>query len=466
MGGRIKPMRCVATTFILILLLICSSNEGRAQRLLSFEDAVETTFEHNPTIKALQSERTAARRTRQAAIGLFMPQVRLRAGYIHADRDISLSLNNDITALLGIDLSYTLQPRNVGCISGDLLIPIFTGGEILAANRAAKTQERISNDRIAQSTSALHTEIVTRYFGYALARQALQVRERVVKTVEQHLLDLRSLERNGMATRTELLYVEARLSQARGEMEDARLEMETLAAALASTLGVKGAVEPVTSAFILREMPPMETYMENIEGRNAMLRIVDGERALARENVKVHRAAFFPEIVGMGALSLYDYNLTSALPRAAIGVGLSFKLFDGLRREYSYAASRHTLRRVESLQCKAIDEIKTLVTQLYNRAQGLRLRVLSLDEGVRAAEQYLRSVRVAYREGVATITQVLDAEVEVARVQIARVEAAYKFDVAFAQLLENTGQSEAFATLMRSADTYSITLETDSDEKN
>lgn len=456
--------------FIAVVLTVTTTTVAQPSttpQLLSFEDALSITLSENPSVQAFESERKAAQRTTEATIGLFLPQIRLRGAYIYADRDIALSLNNPLTSMLGLNLSYILQPRTFGALGGDVTIPIFMGGKIISARRAAKAQERCTNANITQRISALHTEVTTRYFGYVLAIYALQVRKQVVNTISRHLKDLQVAEANGMATRTELLYAQYRLAEAQREQESAFLQLQTIHTALASTLGRSISdtenpqpIYPITTMFIINELPPLEYYLSIADSQSPILQSIEGERALAKANISAHRADFFPEIVGMGAASLYDYNLTPALPRAAVGIGVNFTLFNGARRELSYSAARHTLRRVESLQQQASNEIHTLITQLYNQLCALRTQCHTLTEGVTSAEAYLYATKVAFKEGVVTTAELLDAETEVARVRIERVEAAYNFDVTLAKLLEAVGESEQLPQLMHSSASYSITYDT------
>lgn len=471
------------------------------QQLLTFEEAVALMLHDNPAIAALESERKAAERTTQATIGLFLPQIRLRGAYIHANRDIALSLNNDLTAMLGLNLSYTLQPRTFGALGGDVVMPIFTGGRIIAARRAAKARKQSTEATISQSTNALYTELTTRYFGYALSLYVVKVREQVTATVARHLADLRQAMQYGAATRTALLYAEYRLAEAEREQASAELQLQTALTALRTTIGSGNAalqahpeggkstcqapleggkstlggdacdprqsseqaerqILPATAMFVIDELPPLEHLLSLAESQNPILQSIEGERALAGANVLAHRAEFFPEIVGMGAVTLCDHNLTPVLPRAAVGVGVSFTLFNGARRELSYSASRHTLRRVESLQQRASADIQTLVRQLYNQLCSYRMECQSLAEGVASAEAYLHSIRIALREGVATTAELLDAEVEVARMRIERVEAAYNFDTTLARLLEAVGESDTLPQLIHSTSSHSITYDT------
>jgi outer membrane protein TolC len=115
---------------------------------------------------------------------------------------------------------------------------------------------------------------------------------------------------------------------------------------------------------------------------------------------------------------------------------------------------------VESLQQQASNEIRTLITQLYNQLCALRSQCHALAEGITSAEAYLHSTRIAFKEGVTTTADLLDAETKVAQIRIERVEVAYNFDITLAKLLEAVGESEQLPQLIHSSASHSITYDT------
>ena len=394
---------------------------------------MQLALDGNPTVKALEYEEKAAKRERQAAIGLFMPKINVRGVYTYLGKDIKIDLNNGkgavsdmanqtistimqnptlagiiqpmlpdiqsgLNSLLGLDWAYTIQNRSFGFVGGDVTMPIFMGGKIITANKAAKLNESAVKEQGSQVRNALMSEVVERYFGYALALNAVDVRKQVVAGMEQHLRDIESLEKNGMVAQTERLYVEYKLNEARRDLQNAELQAETIGNALCNTLGTDAVSIPVSAMFVL-----------------------------------------------------------DTVPRWAVGVGFSFKIFDGLNREYKYSAARNTVRRVEQLKVKADKDISVLIESLYSKMLNYRNQISSIESSIAFAEEYLRAKNAAYVEGMATSTDLIDAELNLAKVRIERMQAAYNFDVSLAKLLEAAGISEEFIGYSRSANARHIT---------
>ena len=180
------------------------------------------------------------------------------------------------------------------------------------------------------------------------------------------------------------------------------------------------------------------------------------KRQLAEEGVRAQRADFLPQVAAMGGGTFYNYQVSGLVPRWAVGVGIHIKLFDGLNREYKYSAARQTVRRVGELQNKAGQDIAVLIEKLYNQLLNYRNQMASIDSSLAFAEEYLRMKNAAFLEGMSSSSDLIDAELNLAGVRAERLQAAYKFDLALARLLEAAGISEEFADYARRTDARPI----------
>lgn len=458
-------------------------------RMMSFDEALDMTMTDNPSIEASQYEELAARRERQAAIGLRMPVISVGGSYAYLGKDIALDLDFNhlksgvqgglgqllpsldpalqqaVGGLLGPlmgqswDFSYTLQKQSLGFVGGSVSLPVFLGGKINVANKAAKINEQSVRTQSAQTRNALMSELVERYFGYALALQVVEVRKQVVEGVRQHLEDALALERNGMISSSERLYVEFKVAEAERELLNSEMEAETIKSALENTLGSAADCRPATALFYIERLEDAEYYRQLAEQYNPLLNQVNLKAQLAKQNVRLQRAEFFPQVVAVGGGTFYNYQVTSIMPRWAVGVGVNFKIFDGLNREYKYSAARNTARRVEVLRDKAADDIAVLIENLYTRMMNYRNQISSIEVSMRFAEDYLRMKDAAFRAGMSPSTELVDAELNLAKVRIERMQAAYNYDVALARLLENAGVSDEFPEYMRRSNVKTVTFE-------
>ena len=474
----------------LVMLALTAVMQLPAQeqgRTLSLEEALEMTLSDNPAIRAAEFNRRAAQQERRAAIGLRMPQIGITGSYAYLGKDIEIDLNNMKTPVqnlagqilqsgmipsdyipsisqmlsgaMAASWALPLQDRSLGFVGGDVTVPLWMGGKINAANRAARINEQTARSQGIQQRNALVSELVERYYGLALARQVVVVRQQVVDGVRKHLEDAAALEAQGMISRSEKLYVEFKMSEAERDLQNAQSQVETIAAALNSTIGQTDDYQPVTAMFILERIEPLDHFRTLAAERNPLLDQVDQKRRLAYEGVRAQRSSFLPQVVAMGGMSFYDYQVSKVLPRWAVGVGVNFKLFDGLNREYKYSAAKQTVRRVEALQDKAGNDISVLVEKLHNQMENYRTQMASIEASLAFAEEYLKTKNAAFLEGMSSSTDLIDAELNLAKVKTERIEAAYRYDVSLAKLLEAAGISDEFTAYMRRQDARRITFE-------
>ena len=478
----------VKIAFMAAATIPAAASAQEAGRMLSLDEAVAVTLTENPALKAAAYEERAAQQQRRAAIGLRMPQINVTGAYAYMAKDIGFDFNDlkgpvkegvagGLTALvqnglipadkiptlqgllnpmMDADWFLKVQDQSLGFVGGQVSVPIWLGGKINAANRAARINERTAEEQGNQTRNALISELVERYFGLALAMQVVEVRRQVVDGVRRHLEDAVALEKNGMIAQSERLYVEFKMAEAERELANAELQAQTIASALNSTLGQDNAWQPVTSMFIVDRVEEVAYYQDLAQDRNPLLNQVSLKRQLAEEGVRAQRADFLPQVAAIGGGSFYNYQVAGLVPRWAVGVGVNIKIFDGLNREYKYSAAKQTVRRVGALQNKAGKDISVLVEKLYNQMMNYRNQMTSIDASLAFAEEYLRMKNAAFLEGMSSSTDLIDAELNLAGVRTERLQAAYNFDLLLAQLLEAAGISDEFSAYARRADARPI----------
>ncbi len=485
-------MRKYPILICLSLAAFAASAQTDGQRMISLEEAVTIATTDNPAMKAAQYEELAAKRQRQAAIGLRMPKINAVGSYIYTGDDIAIDANHlkgplgsaagdlittgvqngiisqqmagflqgALGSVAGLDWKYTLQDRSFGFVGGEITVPVFLGGKINAANRAARIDESTAGQQGMQTRNALISELVERYYGLALAAQVVKVRSQVADGIRRHLSDAIALEEQGMLAKAERLYVEFKMAEAERELKNAQLQLETIKDALNNTLASADTdYVPVTKMFVVQQIEDVEYYKSLASNHNPLLNQVTLKRRLAEEGVRLQRSDYFPQVVAMGGGSVYNYQVTDLLPRWAVGVGVSFKIFDGLNREYKYSAAKQTVRRVEQLETKARQDISVLVEKLYNQLFNYYNQFESVESSIDFAEEYLRAKNAAFLNGMSSASDLIDAELNLAKVRTERIQMAFSYDVALAKLLEAAGVSDEFTSYARRIDARQITFD-------
>lgn len=448
---------------ILIFSLFASGSVMAQEVPITFGQALGR-LSKNPALEASNYEWEAANKERKATKSLRSPQIGLIANYTFLQKDIAIDINDMkpkaqqiigglfpqlggnpiVGSLFASDWRATIQEKNFGFIAATAKMPIYMGGKINAAYNFSKLQLGEVEQKRVQVNGELFSELVERYFGLALSYKVIDIRREVEAGMKHHFHDATELEKNGIIAKGERLYAEMHYSKAVTESQKAVRDSETINYALCNTLSDSVVFIPQTEIFIGATLSELAYYKQLAKENNPKLQQVRIKEDMAREGVKAARSEFIPHLTAIGGVNAYSNNVTEILPTAAVGVNLTFNIFNGLNREFKYGATKMKVKQVEALGRKGEEDIATLVTKIYAELQSLTEQYNSEGKTLEFATEYLRIKEKAFSEGMAPSIDVVDARLNLAKAKIERLQIAYKYDVTLAKLAEICGDNNIF----------------------
>lgn len=487
----------------LILILICvagslkvSAQDSVPKMLMSFDQAFELAKQNSHLIKQAQYLKEEKTQLAKSALGLYMPHVGVTASYMFLPEDLTLDLtpvrdaitplysalgnygvfsgvpNPDpntnallpvlpdnmstqavrgqfqegLTQIQGAEWNKMIQKKQFGSVAATVNWPLFAGGKIRSANKAANLEVTEADETMRQKEGELLSELVERYFGLSLAKQAVYVRKDVLSGMNRHLSDAEKMQRDGLIANAEVLQARFYNAQADRELKKANRTVKILNDALNNTLAMEKdtAIEPITSLFYLDSIESVEYFIDIAATKNPSLLIVESKKELATVNHKVQMAEYLPAVAVQGMYDIANKDLSPYAPEWMVGVGLKWTLFDGTARYRKVKAATAKTNQVEEIQAKAQTDVSTLIIKLYNELNGYREQLVALDTARTFAEEYLRVREKAFHEEMNNATEVVDARMALAQVSIERLQAMYGYDLTLAKLLQYAGIPEEF----------------------
>ena len=156
---------------------------------------------------------------------------------------------------------------------------------------------------------------------------------------------------------------------------------------------------------------------------------------MAGDKLRMDLGDYLPSIALFGKQTLYAHGLPSNLmPRTVVGVGFAWNLFDGLDRERKVAQTKLAQQALAWSREDVEADLRVLVSELYATIQRTMNDIRVLDSTIALNEELLRMRRAAFAEGMATSTELVDAENALATSRLARLTAQYACQVAMANL--------------------------------
>jgi len=429
---------------------------------LSYQNAVSLLQEQNRDLMAASDRERARSEERAAAKGLHLPSIELNARATRLDEEIVFDLNPIRTAMLGLHPSVpsSAVPSFESRIQDDLFYnagvdvswPVFTGGAISAANRAADARLSDAREQTRATEQSLLAVLADRYFGLRLAQRAGEVRRQVLEGMDRHLEQAVRLEAEGMISRAERLHAEVARAESARALQDVEQDVLLARAALRSLLHLDDDQPTSSELFVIHDLPLLEDLQRRAAVANPNLLRLEAQQKLAGAALAAERADYLPDVALFARYELYPDDLTELEPRWAAGIGLQMNVFDGFARTHRVRAARATAGMVDHISQGARNDIALLVEHQYRRAVKAVEQFDTLASTVVLAEENLRVRTRAFEEGLATSLDVVDALNMLSGVKLARFAAAHDFVTAFADLLAATGNAESFADFMQGSD--------------
>ncbi|MCU4166048.1 TolC family protein [Carboxylicivirga caseinilyticus] len=431
-----------------------------------FNESLQYLFSNSKSIQVANFQKEVTEHEKKATNAHRMPHIGVTGAYTIMDDDIEMHADlSEITEPLGqllqgvgailppgtlpaismpTDLGLTLQEQQMGVIMGTFSMPLYTGGKINAAHHAAEAKVFEASENLREVTNQQITELVTRYFGLQLTNKVLQIRNDALKNIENHLSNAKKLEEQGQIAHVERLHAEVAYANASREYRSSEKDMEITQKALQNTLGTNQVIVPMDELFIPKDIQSLDYYQSLAIQNSPLLGQIDAKKTLVNQKLKVERSKYLPDVALMGGANLYDYQLTEMAPQWFVGVGISINIFDGFERENKIRAAKTQALQVDNFYGKASDDIKMVVQKLYQTMEKAFDEYESLATTEAFAAEYLDAREKAFTNGLATSTDVVDAQLNMEKVKIAKLQAAYAYDVALASMLQYCGASNTF----------------------
>ena len=421
---------------------------------LGYSDACERLRDAHESLKAADLLVRQRREEREAAKSYYWPTVKFGATAVQLNAPIELSVPvAGLFQSLPIQIPASMLPGPLGLeiqaerfveanLSARMLL--YTGGKAQAANRAAEIRITEAEQAARREAQSLATELVRRYYGVQVRERQRVVRQDALGLLDRLQEDARRLEQEGLIARTERLSAEVAHAEGERQLRAAESDADIAAVALASLLSQPTA-GPVTSPlFIVRNVEPVEAFTRAVPAVHPAVAQVQSLEGLAEQAKKAQLGTFKPDVFLYANQIVGEAHLTELVPRGVYGVGVSWTLFDGPERRRKLAAAQLQVERAQAVRARAVRDLSTLVEVKYREMVKARDQYDTLGRALDLAQENIRVRTLAFREGLATTLEVVDAQVQLSRTRIERAAAAYQFDVALAELLEASGQSERF----------------------
>lgn len=376
----------------------------------SLQDAFRLALARDAGLGALHSDVDAAQAERTAAGRARLPSVAASASYTQFREPPALDV-----AMPGGALRAPIWRHDGYTASGiDASLPVWTSGRLAGAVGAADAGLAAARATAEQGAAELKLAVAEAYVGVFRARRRAEAAASGVRSLEAHAADIAVMYEKDAVPKSDLLAAEVALAN----VEQERLRAEHgLRLALAAYNRLVG--EPLERAAELDEPAAapsvaagatLEALTAGALERRPEFAILKAERERYEQEARAERASALPQIGLRAGVNHLENEILDRQNFTSVGVAVEWRLFDGgqvfARTAALHGRARAATQRLEALRSQVALEVEAAVLARDDAAA----RVRAAGHAVEQAEENLRSARELYGSGLATNTQVLDAE--------------------------------------------------------
>lgn len=412
---------------------------------LPLADIVSIGLKHNLKIQQSEKSWTVSKYLTRSQLAKLGPSASFSTFFSASSIDQMLFFPSDTV------MAAPMQPITKGTSLHALfagLQPLFTGGRLLGAFRAARAQERQFFQGYKADRLEAAFNIKESYWRAALAEARLQVNSDYVRFREWSTGNMKARLIEGKVPRADYLREEAELAKARAQVNDDYRLFNTALLNLKVNMGVN-----ITSLISLKEK--LE-YLEKsgefigylVEAGQDRPELVKAEGKIAEMRAKkmVALSKYSPQVylygLGSNATGRTPGLYESANGRwgGTLGIIGSITLFDSGSRLNEVKAANASLKEAQIAKQETELKVAQEVAQSWIDLDLARRNVELARSGVASAQEDQRLFHARYLVGKSIALEDFEAGVKLLQARLAYLKAIYDYRIAEARLTWSTGK--------------------------
>jgi outer membrane protein len=404
----------------------------------TLQGALLKAYENNPTLTAARAGQRANDENVPIEKSYGLPDIGTQASY---EENLIIPGNN-----------FSSPTRSITA-GGQLTVPLYQGGAVRNAVRAAKFRVEAGQADLRATEASVFSQVVGAYMDVIRDQAIVQLNQKNVAVLRTNLQATSDRFEIGDLTRTDVAQSEARLALAEGDLRTAEANLIASREGYIRLVG-EAPVDlqpppplpnlPATAeeavAIALNSNPDIESANELVNASKADIGTAKSTRA---PKVSAILNGGYNNFLGSLNSGVPGVSLTQETSSAAAGVQVTLPIFTGGRRSAQ-------VRQAQSRSSQAIEQYieveRGVIAQTrgaYAAWQANERIIAATRQAVSANALSLEGVRAENSVGTRTILDILNAEQEYLNTQVQLVSAQRNSYVAAFSVLAAMGKAEA-----------------------
>lgn len=429
----------------LLVLIFTAYTEIFSQEIVSIARAdLETkATEHNLQVKMARKEAELARAELLGTRSVYLPDV--NASYTFSNTNNPLyafgtKLNQERITMTDFDPDHLNSPESISNFATKIEVrqPIINMDAVYL-KKAGQVKAEVLNIKTERTKEYVQFELRKSYMMLQLAYKMLETLEDARQTTIANKKVIDNYYRNGMIQKSEVLYMDVRISEIDSQIQTAKSNIRNASDYLYFLLDedpgnriLKPAEALEYTEYITDSGMKLNQNRKDLQAYQKSLEAYDWL-------IKSSKAKFLPRLNAFGSFEMYDHKIARFNANGYLaGIQLSWNVFDGLKsrsEQEKYKAERSRAQtEIEQYIKKGQLELNKAGRQIEDAASKINFTKQAWEQ----SKEAYRIRKNRYDQGLEKSAHLLSAETLMSQKELEYQQAVFEYNVA--------GEYEKFLT--------------------
>lgn len=492
---KTKTVMARAATFALLVLLPLS---GNAQRLLTLDSCRAMALRNNKQMGVAKIKQEVNANLRKSARTQYLPKVNAVGGYLWMSREISIlsddqkdalsNMGTNTTAKLqealaplastlpaesqakmvsdlsqfsgalnqvgaGIVDGFRTDTRNMAAGAVTVTQPVFMGGALVAANKMADINEQMASNSLEMKRQNTLFNIDQAYWQVVSLRHKQTLAESYVALVKKLKVDVQKMIDQGVATKGDGLNVGVRVNEAEMALTQVTDGLELSKMLLCQMIGLDEETE-ITLADEESDGLTGISGQSELSGTTDIavanrpeLKVLQNTVDLSKQTTNALKAGNLPTVLVTGGYMISNPNTFNGFEKKFggvwnVGVVVRIPVWNWGDVKYKVRASKGATAMANLELDDAREMVNLQVKQSNFKVKEAQKKLTMAQSNVANADENLRMANLAFKEGTASYTTVMEAQTAWNQAQSQKIDAEIGVKLSEVELQKALGTLE------------------------
>lgn len=433
-------MKRINNSVIALSLFVGIANaNAQEKKTLSLDEAVQLGIQNSKNLKIDAAKIEEATADLLEAKNRQLPELKVSGSYMYLPikPNVDIKLQGLSGGAGGPEVHQVLYG------SANLSVPIYSGGRIKYGIQSAKYLVEASKLSTENDKIAIAYNVAQAYNNLFKANQSIKVFEENLAASQKRDETFLKMENNGLIARNDRLKanlqtsnIELQLLEAKNNYNIANINMDLL-------LGLPETTELEVDENYIEEgsdVKPVDFYVTEARENRKDLQALAQQRKAAELGSKAAKAENLPSIAFTGGYVAADIPKFLTVYNAInVGIGVSYNLSNLWKENSSLRQSQAREKQLAATDELLNDNIKLDVNREYQNTDYSKKRIAVFEKSAEQANENYRITKNKYDNGLATMTELLDADAAQIAANVGVINAKADAALAYRKLLQTTG---------------------------